>query len=108
MKKYISEIHTKSPEHKKKFALLVSAGITLVIFGVWAFVKFNDLANKPVVAENKQPIIEEITPISNITDGIANSLEAIKTTAVDLKSSFEEVNLQNQNGKIDTRNTNGQ
>jgi len=108
MKKYISEIHTKSPEHKKKFALMVSASITLIIFGVWAFVKFNDLTNRPVVTENNRPLVEEITPISNITDGIANSLEAIKTTATDLKNSVNQASFQNQNGKIDTSNTNGQ
>ncbi|MFZ2049012.1 MAG: hypothetical protein WAV25_01820 [Minisyncoccia bacterium] len=122
MKKYLSEIHTKSPEHKKKFALSVSLGITLIIFGIWSLVKWSDLSKKDVVVENSQPIADEITPISNLTSGIANSLEAIKTTATDLKNSVNQVNLQNQyenirnealpadaqNGNIDTTNTNGQ
>lgn len=122
MKKYLSEIHTKSPEHKKKFALSVSLGITLIIFGIWSLVKWSDLANKDVVTENSQPIVDEITPISNLTNGIANSLEAIKTTAVELKNSVNQANLQNQyenmkkealpqdtqNGNINTTNTNGQ
>lgn len=124
MKKYISSLHTKSPAHKKRFALLVSGSITLIIFGIWSFVKFSDLSNPNTVADtNLSQDSAEITPINSLTSGIANSLEAIKSTFSDLKNNVQSVNLQSQydnmkkealptdsqNANINTtNNTNGQ
>jgi predicted PurR-regulated permease PerM len=120
MKKYLAEIHTKSPKHKRRFALVVSLGVTLIIFGVWMFVKFSDLSNQ---MDNTNNQTAEITPINNLTSGIANSLEAIKSTVGELKNAVNPTNLQNQynnmknqalpadsqNVNIDsTSNTNGQ
>lgn len=122
MKKYLAEIHTKSPKHKRKFALAVSLGVTLIIFGVWMFVKFSDLSNSNT-EDNTNTQTAEITPINNLTSGIANSLEAIKSTVGELKNAVNPTNLQNQynnmknqalpadsqNANIDsTSNTNGQ
>jgi hypothetical protein len=122
MKKYLAEIHTKSPKHKKRFAFFVSLGVTLIIFGVWMFVKFNGLSNFNT-QDNTNIQTAEITPINNLTSGIANSLEAIKSTVGELKNAVSATNLQDQynnmknqalpadaqNANIDsTSNTNGQ
>jgi hypothetical protein len=48
MKKYLSTIHQRSPEHKKRFALVVSGCFTLLIFAGWSLVMFGP---KPEVAK---------------------------------------------------------
>lgn len=47
MDTYIRELKKKSPEHKKRFALIVSGSVTLIIFVTWMFVKFG--VSEPVV-----------------------------------------------------------
>lgn len=110
MKKYISEIHTKSPAHKKRFALAVSGGITLIIFGVWSFVKFSDMSNSKVVAENQIAPAAEIAPVDNLRTGIANSFNALKDSINGVKDAVKSVNLQGeyQNIKKETLPTDAQ
>lgn len=79
MRKYLSEIHTKSPKHKKRFALLVSGSFTLVIFAFWSMVSFRD---EPQVAKDTTGPVNlaatiEAAPLDNILDGIKDSWKSL-------------------------------
>lgn len=65
MNKYISTLHTKSPSHKKRFALLTSAGVTLLIFTVWSLVKFSP--ESVVVRETSGPVNLALASTANVS-----------------------------------------
>jgi ABC-type lipoprotein release transport system permease subunit len=100
MKKYLSTLHQRSPAHKKRFALIVSGGSTLLIFGVWAFVVFggmnstvsNDTQNKIVVANPQN----EVSPFDDLKGGVANAVDAVKQQFDQVKESINSANIQNK------------
>ncbi|MBX4195389.1 hypothetical protein KW796_00285 [Candidatus Parcubacteria bacterium] len=77
MKSYLMSLRGKSPAHKKRFSFLVAGGTTLIIFVLWATVKFGGGNN--IVAETTGPVnlaaVSEsgITPFENILSGIRQS-----------------------------------
>lgn len=87
MKKYLSEIHTKSPQHKKRFAFLVSGTFTLVIFTIWSMVNFG---GEPQIAKDTTGPVNlaatiQSTPLENIFDGIKDSWGSIINLLTDGK-----------------------
>ncbi len=83
MRKYLSELHTKPRHHKRRFALLTSAVITLAIFAVWSGVKFSV---KPVVVKKDNGTVN-LAAVSS-----ENSLENIIGT---LKNSWQNLVTSN-------------
>ncbi len=80
---YFSTLHRQPPEHKRFFAIFVSGAITVFIFGIWSLVKFGGGAE--VVAQNEN--INEVGPFESFSSNIAGSLQALKDSFVELKSS---------------------
>lgn len=103
MKKYLSTIHQRSPAHKRRFALLVSGGVTLIIFSIWSLVVFGNgnaiVANQPsdlsgpTVVENNP---NTVSPFDDVKGGIANSIDAVKQQFDQIKQAVGSVNLQNK------------
>lgn len=113
MRSYLSTIHLRSHAHKKRFALGVSAGITLSIFTIWSLMTFSSLNNdSTVVAEgnmNTQNTAEEIPPLNTLKSGVAASFQAIKDQFGNLKGSVKAVDLNSEYQTIrnDAVNQNG-
>lgn len=93
MRKYLRELYKKSERHKRNFALLVSGGVTLLIFGVWSAVEFGGEENLAREVSQDESW-DEITPFESLRDNIASSLEAIKGSARALKQSVENIDLE--------------
>lgn len=81
MRKYIKTLYSRPDHHKKQFALLASATVTLFIFGVWSLVNFG---GGGVVAQSESEgqvaSIEssEISPFGSLRMSVAASLASIK------------------------------
>lgn len=86
MKKYLATLHTKPDRHKKRFALLVSGGITLAIFTIWCLVTFN---TPVVVAEDSQA---EVGPLESLREGMASSIEGLSQVFDTMKAGFGALN----------------
>ena len=80
--RYFRELHKKSVHHKKRFALLASSTITLLIFGVWALVNFG--TKSEIVAEKTRQT--EVSPLESFSSSIASSFQAIRDSLMELKS----------------------
>lgn len=106
MRTYLRTIHKRSDAHKKRFALLSSAAITLIIFGVWSTLRFSPaVATSDTVATSdsvypQNETANAVTPISNITAGIADSFKALKDQFNSVKGDVKSVNLDSQYTQI--------
>lgn len=99
MRKYLSTIHQKSPEHKRLFALIVSSSITLIIFGIWSLVTFGRTSQIVVDAPEDTGTLKSSIPLEDIKSGLANSFEAVRG----------QINsLQDNSGTVNTNTTYGQ
>ena len=81
MRKYLATLHTKPDHHKKRFAFLASATITLFIFAVWSLVNFG--TKSEVVAEETRET--EVSPLESFSASIASSFQAIRDSFMELK-----------------------
>ncbi len=73
MRKYLSELHTKPRHHKRRFAFLVSAVVTLSIFAIWSGVKFGA---KPIVVKKETGTVNLASASSqNSLDKVVGSLK---------------------------------
>ncbi len=75
MKKYFRELHTKTPSHKKRFALLASGGVTLAIFAVWSFVRFG---GEPQIAKDSTGPVNLAATVES--SSVAGAFEGIKSS----------------------------
>ena len=81
MKKYFQSLHTKSHKHKKRFALLASASITLAIFAVWSAVHFGFKEESVKVTTGPVNLAAvsqaELSTLENILSDIKTSWRAL-------------------------------
>ena len=101
MKKYLSTIHQRSPAHKRRFALVVSGGITLIIFTIWSFVTFANtnpsLANQNSNStDNQKQNLTAVSPFADLSGGVANTIDAVKQQINQIKQAVSSSNIQNQ------------
>jgi hypothetical protein len=97
MKEYLRTIHERTPSHRNRFALLVSGGTTLLIFGVWSLVVFG--GQTAVLAEAPTPKVEEVeaeSPFGGLSGGVANSFSAIKEQFQQIKESVSNINIETE------------
>ena len=99
MRQYLATLHTQPPHHKKRFALLTSAGFTLVIFLIWALVNFG--GTTPEVVNGQARSNKEVSPLSSLLGGVMASVRSLSSNFDELKQGLEVVNFeaQNQNGR---------
>lgn len=108
MRHYLATLHTRSHRHKKNFAMAVSGGITLMIFGFWTLANFGQggiLANR--ADESAKP--KEVSPLESLRESMAASFEGLKDNFSELKSGFGSVDFEAtydklKGGAIDTYN----
>jgi len=74
MRKYLAELHTKPAHHKKRFAFLVSGGVTLVMFSIWMLATFG---NGGTLAQEEKSQ-NEVSPLESIMAGVGESFEGIR------------------------------
>ena len=103
MRQYLSTLHQKPAHHKKRFAFLVSAGMTLAIFTVWSLVTFGTggtlAQDKQQLTTNDQQL--EVGPLESFKESLAATWEGVKESfdglsggiqgAVDLESDYTEM-----------------
>lgn len=87
MRRYLARLQKKPDHHKRQFALLASATITLFIFGIWSLATFG--VNTEVIAEEN-----EVSPFQSLGSSLAASLEAFKSNFGKLKSGFGTVDFE--------------
>jgi len=108
MRKYLSTLHSKPDHHKKRFALLASSTITLVIFGIWSLVTFQSKSDETAVLKvDNGAKIAEVGPLQSFSANIAASLDGLKASFNELKSGLEKDNFETKykdlrNGALDT------
>jgi hypothetical protein len=89
MRKYLAELPTKPDHHKKRFAFLVSGGVTLSIFAIWTIANFG--ANGALVRSEDtiaRQEMEEVGPIESLRLGLSSGLEGIASAFEGLRSAF--------------------
>lgn len=111
MGKYLDTLHQKPDHHKKRFALLASATITLFIFGIWSMVTFGvnggilaRIKNTSTAPEKTAKI--EISPLQSLRMNLSSSWEAFVTSFNELKNGMKNVDFETeyQNMKEKTLN----
>lgn len=90
MKKYLAELHTKPPHHKKRFAFAVSGLVTLIIFSFWTLATFGTGGTLAQNNEVEKASPNEVSPFQSIKMGAAASIEGIKSTFSGLKNGLSE------------------
>lgn len=88
MRHYLATLHTKPDHHKKRFAFLVSAGVTLTMFTVWSLVTFGTggtlAQNDPSTTLGASNSQIEVSPFESFREGLASSFDAMKESFEDL------------------------
>lgn len=102
MRAYLSTIHTRSDQHKKRFSLAVSGGITLIIFGIWAFVHFGVEPAKVADAGSAQTGLvpagqdlqtaNAVTPFEALGGSIGDAWKSLKSEASSVGNSLRNGN----------------
>lgn len=100
MENFLNKLHKKPDHHKKMFALLSSATITLFIFGIWSLANFG-ISDQSIVATNSDSSDQvntssEVSPIQSIRMSLASSFEALKSSFGELKNSVKSIDLESE------------
>ena len=109
MRKYLATIHTRSDKHKKRFAFVSSAAVTLIIFGVWSAIEFKP---QDIVASNNQLIPTQVagasaalqgglqtdpeSPFEALKGGFQNIFSALKQGVDQTKTTIQSVDVNQQ------------
>ncbi len=110
MREYLETLHTRTPEHKHRFALLTSGGFTLIIFTFWAMATFGvknpTVAKTSTVKTDKQEV-NEVSPLDSLLGSVAAAFDSLRGGTGELKKGLEVVNFQGkyEDLKQDTLNT---
>lgn len=120
MKRYLQTLHTRPDAHKKRFALVVSGTITVIIFLIWSFVSFNNAQtianasdtnsdNLAAVETSNQSDQNAVTPFQDLMSGIGSAVDALKQGLGQVKQAASLVNLNQdyQNVRNDALPNNG-
>ncbi|OHA89880.1 MAG: hypothetical protein A2832_01945 [Candidatus Zambryskibacteria bacterium RIFCSPHIGHO2_01_FULL_44_22b] len=89
MRKYLATIHTRSHHHKKRFALLVSGGFTLLIFGIWSMATFPPQADT-TLSDGEQ--VREFSPLESLKASVSTALRVLRSDVGNLEKGLEVVN----------------
>lgn len=86
MRKYLATLHTKPDHHKKRFAFLVSGGVTLFLFMIWTLVTFGEGGTlAQTVEENNN---NEVSPFESISAGAGESVHGLQENFKALINSY--------------------
>ena len=92
MRKYLSTLHQRSDNHKRRFALLSSGIVTLFIFGVWSLVNFGTtggtLAENQIDTNSSGQEESQVSPFQSFRDSVASSFEAFRGSFTNIRSSL--------------------
>ncbi|MDB5266487.1 MAG: hypothetical protein JWN89_302 [Parcubacteria group bacterium] len=103
MRHYLATVHTRSHSHKKRFAFLISGGITLSIFMIWSLFTFSSFGNDATLAENAAPIENTgPSPFESLQGGVAASVASLKDQFNAVKGNVKAVNLQSEYERMRT------
>lgn len=91
MRHYISTLHKRSHSHKKRFALLTSAGFTLMIFAIWTLVNFGG-ADATEASANRA--VSQANPFGSLLRGIGTGFSSLWGGVSELKEGLEVVDIE--------------
>ena len=102
MRRYLATLHKRSDTHKKNFALAVSGGFTLLIFGVWLFVNYSSTGSEQVAEQASQKLAaaHEASPIESLVASLSTAWDELTKSfkeltgvlgGVDLESGYREM-----------------
>ena len=93
MRKYLRTLHQRSPAHKKRFAMLASATVTLFIFSVWSFAKFGAPSGTVATNEGLEAGVSETSPIDPIRSNVASTIESMRKNFESLFEGFNNLDF---------------
>ncbi|MSR87560.1 MAG: hypothetical protein EXS69_00060 [Candidatus Zambryskibacteria bacterium] len=84
MRRYLATLHRQPDRHKKRFALLVSGGVTVLIFVIWTLVTFG---TGGTLAEdnNTKRAHEEVSPIDSLRASATEGFDAAQDSFSQLR-----------------------
>jgi len=86
MENFLSNLREKPARHRKRFAFLAAATITLFIFGFWSLTNFGTggvLASRDEESEDVA-----VSPFESVRLDMASGLAAVKASFNELMSAF--------------------
>lgn len=97
MDKFLARLHKKPDHHKRRFAFMTSATITLLIFGVWSLATYG-VGGVNIGGKGEDPILAETTksevgPMDSLRESLATGFEALRSSFNELKSSLGPTNF---------------
>ena len=96
MQKYLTDLPGRSDEHKRRFALFVSSGLTLFIFAIWSLVRFGIPASEQaIVAENyeAEEARDESEMFERLGTGVSAAYLSLKERFID---GFSSININEE------------
>ena len=96
MKRYLETLHTKPDHHKKRFALVISALITALIFSLWSLSTFGPggFLSKTADDRGAQTARKEVSPFQSLTSAVSASFDQIFGNVDKLKEGVRQVDLE--------------
>jgi hypothetical protein len=105
MRKYLSTLHTRSPRHKNNFALLVSGGFTLLLFGAWHVARFAEApaalgSAREAGAPTELAAAHEVGPLESLSASVGEGWREVRQSfegfldnlnTVDVEQGYEEM-----------------
>ena len=91
MRRYLSTLHRQPEEHKKRFAFLASATITLFIFSIWSLANFG-VKDAPVMAEQDKD--NSVSPFQSFGHSLAGTISGFQDALGAIKDNFGPVNFE--------------
>lgn len=85
MRHYLATLHKKPDHHKRRFALLVSGSVTVLIFTVWALVTFGPQGSWADNSKTSERAHQEVGPLESIRMNVSSSLDSIQYSFEGLK-----------------------
>ena len=88
MRKYLATLHKRSDAHKKRFALLTSGSITLVIFAFWGLATFGPNA---LAKQEETKKFKEVGPLESIQASVSESWSEIRNNFGNLQTEMRKI-----------------
>lgn len=98
MRKYFSSLSSRPDHHKKRFALFVSAGFTLILFVFWSVISFGTVGG---ITQNSDETVvrvsseseNEASPLESFRSNLASGISSLKNSLGEIGSIIRNVNL---------------
>lgn len=90
MHEFLKNLQSKSDRYKKIFSLVVSGGVTVVIFLFWISGSYTDFSKISIIPKNGPDLV---TPFSTFKKGVAQVYQSMQNEYGEVKVQVKNENL---------------